>query len=104
MKSKIHLRKVSHYHLEEVESFVRATVDLFNDQDQPIAAGQKVLLKPNILRGAPPEKCITTHPVVLEAVCRVLSDAGVKQIDISDSPVFGSLRHGAEKAGYGPLP
>lgn len=103
MKSKILLRKVNDYKLAEVEAFVRETVDLFGVSDRLFAPGQKVLLKPNLLRAARPERCVTTHPAVVEAVCRVLKDCGVRQIDISDSPAMGSLFYVADKAGYTPL-
>lgn len=103
MKSKIVLRKINSYSLGEVETFVRDTVDLFSASGQLFTAGQKVLLKPNLLRSGKPERCITTHPVVLEAVCRVLKDCGVRQIDISDSPGLGSLSYVSDLAGYTPL-
>ena len=47
---------------------------------------------------------MTTHPVLVESVCRVLKDFGVSTIDISDSPAIGSLFAVAKKAGYGDLP
>ncbi|GIT65386.1 MAG: hypothetical protein Ct9H300mP23_10130 [Nitrospinota bacterium] len=43
---------------------------------------------------------MTTHPVVVEAMCRVLKDFSVGQITISDSPALGSLEAVASKAGY----
>lgn len=99
MRSKIILRKTEAYNLEEVEAFVRDAVLQFGG----FASGQSVLLKPNLLKAARPELCVTTHPVVLEAVCRVLKDCGVRQIDIGDSPAMGSLAHVAHTAGYDPL-
>lgn len=33
---------------------------------------QKLLLKPNIVKGIKPEECATTHPAVIEAVIKVL--------------------------------
>ena len=103
MKSKIILRKINDYRLEDVETFVRDTVNLLGGSSPLFTSGQKVLLKPNLLKAANPEQCVTTHPLVLEAVCRVLGDYGVTQIDISDSPAIGSLSHVSDKAGYAPL-
>jgi len=101
MKSKILLRKVSNYNLGEVESFVR---DAFSLCDNSLFKNnQNILLKPNLLRAFPPSRCVTTHPVVLEAVCRVLRDLGVGKIDIGDSPAMGSLVHVARMAGYDSL-
>ena len=98
MKSKTLLRKVPTYDLREVESFVR---DAFALCDVSLfEKNQSILLKPNLLRAFHPSHCVTTHPVVLEATCRVLRDMGMGKIDISDSPAMGSLEHVASKAGY----
>ncbi len=103
MKSKVILRKTNDYNLEEVETFVRDAVELFSSPNRLFTAGQKVLLKPNLLIAAAPERCVTTHPIVLEAVCKVLKDCGVSHIDIGDSPALGSLPRVFNKAGYTPL-
>jgi len=101
VKTKILVRKIKGYDLKEVEAFVREAVALFGSSR--FQKGQSVLLKPNLLRAASPERCVTTHPVVLEAVCRVFRDLGAGRIDISDSPAMGSLKYTAIKAGYGKL-
>ncbi len=103
MKSKILLRKIPRYSLESVEAFVQDSVALFGGGTPMFQSGHKVLLKPNLLRAFEPERCVTTHPVVVEAVCRVLKDFSVGRIVLSDSPAFGSLESVARKAGYGPL-
>ncbi|VAX33093.1 hypothetical protein MNBD_NITROSPINAE05-126 [hydrothermal vent metagenome] len=103
MKAKILLRKIESYDLKEVEQFVRESFQQVAAQNTVFQSGQKVLLKPNLLRAFTPERCVTTHPVILEAVCRVLKDHSINQIDISDSPALGSLTAVARKAGYGPL-
>jgi len=103
MKSKVHLQKLESYTLDKVESFVRDALSVINEKEPLFSAGQKVLLKPNLLRGFSPEHCVTTHPVVVEAMCRVLKDFSVGQITISDSPALGSLEAVASKAGYDPL-
>ena len=38
--------------------------------------GKKVLVKPNMLSGRPPERAITTHPSIVRAVTKWLLDAG----------------------------
>jgi uncharacterized protein (DUF362 family) len=103
MKSKVHLQKINIYSLDKVESFVRDALSVIDEKNSLFSSGQKVLLKPNLLRGFSPKKCVTTHPVVVESVCRVLKDYSVGQITISDSPALGSLEAVASKAGYGPL-
>lgn len=100
MKSKVHLQKIESYSLDSVEKFVRDSLKVLDPEASLFSPGQKVLLKPNLLRGFKPERCVTTHPVVMEAVCRVLKDLSVSQIVISDSPALGSLSAVADKAGY----
>jgi len=103
MKTRILLKKIKHYDLNEVEQFVRDSFSEFDSADRPFRSGQKVLLKPNLLRAFKPDRCVTTHPVLLEAVCRVLKDRSINHIVISDSPALGSLPAVARKAGYDPL-
>ena len=50
-----------------------------------VKPGQKVLLKPNLLRKARPEEAVTTHPAVVKAVAELVIAAGGKVI-IGDSP------------------
>jgi uncharacterized protein (DUF362 family) len=100
MKSKVHLQKFQGYSLDTVEQFIQNSLKVLNAEVSFFGPGQKVLLKPNLLRGFKPERCVTTHPVVMEAVCRVLADLSVSQIVISDSPALGSLSAVAGKAGY----
>lgn len=103
MKTRILLKKIDRYNLNAVEQFVRDSFDEFDCVDRPFRSGQKVLLKPNLLRAFKPDRCVTTHPILLEAVCRVLKDRSIHHIAISDSPAFGSLPAVAQKAGYAPL-
>ena len=43
-----------------------------------VTRDERVLLKPNILAGCSPEQAVTTHPAVLEAMIRILLEAGVR--------------------------
>ena len=103
MKSKVHLQKIENYSLDKIESFVRDALSVIDEKGTLFSSGQKVLLKPNLLRGFSPENCVTTNPIVVESVCRLLKDYSVGQITISDSPALGSLEAVASKAGYDPL-
>jgi uncharacterized protein (DUF362 family) len=100
MKSQVHLQKLNSYSLDGVVHFVRNSLKVLDPESSLFGHGQKVLLKPNLLRGFEPGRCVTTHPVVVEAVCQVLKDLSVSHIVISDSPALGSLSVVARKAGY----
>ena len=48
--------------------------------------GIRVLIKPNLIAAKKPETVATTHPSVVEAVLRWLTEQGVKDIVVADSP------------------
>ena len=50
-----------------------------------LADKQTVLVKPNLLGAFHPDKAVTTHPVVLDAVITILKDLG-KEVILGDSP------------------
>ncbi|MCF8106972.1 MAG: DUF362 domain-containing protein [Desulfohalobiaceae bacterium] len=53
-----------------------------------VSAGEKIVLKANLLLPAGPEKAVTTHPAVLNAAGKVLLDSGARPV-IADSPGSG---------------
>lgn len=55
-----------------------------------VKGGQRVLLKPNMLSAKGPERAITTHPAFVEAVARLVRQAGGVPV-IGDSP-GGAIR------------
>ena len=55
-----------------------------------VKRGQKVLLKPNLLQGADPDRAITTHPSIIKAVGSLVQEAG-GIITIADSPGSGAV-------------
>lgn len=63
-----------------------------------INPGEKVLLKPNLLCGKPPEKGVSPHPSIIEAVIKLVNEVGAKPL-IGDSPSIESLEKAAAIAG-----
>jgi uncharacterized protein (DUF362 family)/Pyruvate/2-oxoacid:ferredoxin oxidoreductase delta subunit len=64
---------------------VRESIDLLGGMAQFVQPGQKVLLKANLLSATPPERGIVTHPAVVEAMVRLVQEAGGMPL-IADSP------------------
>lgn len=75
--------------------------------------GMRVVLKPNLLARYAPDRAVTTHPGVVEAVARVLKAHGVDDITLADSPggpysaallqgiyTTGGMAGAAERAGF----
>ncbi|NLE99690.1 MAG: DUF362 domain-containing protein [Anaerolineales bacterium] len=50
-----------------------------------VRPGMRVLLKPNMLTAAPPERAVTTHPALIETVARLVREVG-GVVSIGDSP------------------
>lgn len=73
---------------EEVFKAVRKAVRLAGGL--PNVKGKKVLIKPNLLSDAAPDKAVTTHPSVVWAVAKLVQDAG-GIVTIADSPGAGIL-------------
>ncbi|MFP4362817.1 MAG: DUF362 domain-containing protein [Spirochaetia bacterium] len=65
----------------------------------PDVKGKNVLIKPNLLSGAMPEKAVTTHPEILRAAIRKVKKEGAARILVGDSPGFHNSNTAAEKAG-----
>ena len=64
-----------------------------------IGPGTRVLLKPNLLLPAAPEKAVLTHPAVVRAAAELLVDAGAR-VSISDSPATGTFARIMRVSGY----
>lgn len=86
MKQPVVLIPIDTYDEDQVYAAVRQGVELLGGMEQFIRQDEKVLLKPNLLARALPQKAITTHPAVFGAVCRLLKDQGYAHVSYGDSP------------------
>jgi uncharacterized protein (DUF362 family) len=84
----VSLVKCDDYQRDNVEKAIRRTIDLIGGIGAFVSPGQKVLVKFNLLRGAAPEKCVTTHPEVVYAVAKILKEYGCDVL-LGDSPGSG---------------
>ncbi len=95
--------KVSIAHCEDydrgrVAAAVKMSFEYFGGINNFIHKGDKVLLKPNLLKASALEECVITHTVVIEAVAQKVLEAGAIPI-IGDSPAFGAVRKITQRAG-----
>ncbi|MDR3166710.1 MAG: DUF362 domain-containing protein, partial [Treponema sp.] len=67
----------------------------------PEVGGKTVLLKPNIVMDASPEKAVTTHPAFLEAVIRLVWEGGASRILVGDSPGLQGPNFSGKVSGLG---
>jgi len=85
---KVFIEKISEYELPAISSFI-SKVFAELKLEEKLQNCQTILLKPNLLGPYPPERAITTHPVIVEAVIIILQTLG-KEVWLGDSP-GGSL-------------
>ncbi|NLB01152.1 MAG: DUF362 domain-containing protein [Methanomicrobiales archaeon] len=68
------------YTPDRVDAAVRRAIDLLGGIGRFVTPGESVLLKPNLLQGQDPERCVTTHPTVVAAVARILVEHGCRVV------------------------
>ncbi|HEX2968848.1 MAG TPA: DUF362 domain-containing protein [Bacteroidales bacterium] len=95
MNNRIAVRKCTEYNLEEIVGLIR---EIYKVTEGPDVKGRKVLLKPNILSDNDPAKCISTHPVVFEAMAMFLKEEGAIVV-AGDSPAIHLNRFRPVKSG-----
>jgi uncharacterized protein (DUF362 family) len=95
MNNKISIRKCREYDLQQVSDLIS---DIYLKTDGPDVTGKRVLVKPNILTDDDPSKCISTHPVVVEAMVRFLQYKGATVL-VGDSPAVHTQKFKGLKSG-----
>lgn len=101
IKSTVALVRCDAYDDEPVYKAVEAGVDLLGGISYFIKPGEKIVIKPNVLIGTNPRKCVTTHPSVFKAVGRLLQKAEAS-VYYGDSPSFGKCEGNMKRAGLKP--
>jgi uncharacterized protein (DUF362 family)/Pyruvate/2-oxoacid:ferredoxin oxidoreductase delta subunit len=81
-----------------VDAAVARGLELVGGASRFAAAGERIVLKPNLLVPSVPEKAVTTHPTVFSAVARALAAEGAT-LTWGDSPGFGGGEAAGRKAG-----
>ncbi|MDQ1238976.1 MAG: hypothetical protein QG577_1161, partial [Thermodesulfobacteriota bacterium] len=85
---------IEHANYETVRNAVEKAFELF-----PLEiSGQKVLIKPNVLRASDLQEGIVTHPAVLRAVVDKIESMAPATIVVGDNP--GIFSYGANEASF----
>ncbi len=79
------LARCDRYEPQEIRSALKDIFAPYGGLEAIVAAGQKVLLKPNLLSAALPSETVTTHPTVVKVMAEMVRDLGGK-VYIGDSP------------------
>lgn len=91
---KVSVEKCSDYNNEKVAKVLNKSLKNIGFE---FKKGMKILIKPNILSPTIPEKAVTTHPVIIEELCKILKKKNCK-IFIGESSAY-STELGFKKSG-----
>ena len=84
-KPVVSIVRCDEYDLDRIEDAVRRGIDLIGGMASFVEPGQRVLLKPNLVRSMTPDRAATTHPTVVAAVAKMVIEAGATPV-IVESP------------------
>ena len=96
-KTKIALVRCDIYEDDRVYKAVSDGINLLGGISQFARPAERIVMKPNVLLGTNPEKCVTTHPAVFKAVGRLLKEMGAN-VYYGDSSSFGKCEANLKKA------
>jgi len=98
-RSTVAIVRCESYDHNSVKEAIKTGFELLGGVSNFFRKDEKVLLKPNILSGDSPVKCIGPHPLVFRAIAEEISQTKA-HISFGDSPGFGSPAGNARKAGF----
>jgi len=98
-KSRVAVIGCDSYDEAEVSAAVQKGIELIGGITSFVKAGEKIVIKPNVLIGSNPEKCVCTHPVVFKAVAEVLKNANTT-LSYGDSSGFGGAGVNMRMGGF----
>ncbi|MDT8317853.1 MAG: DUF362 domain-containing protein [bacterium] len=97
-KNRVSIASCSDYDKGQVDASLADLLLPLGGMSSFVSKGDKVFIKPNLLKAALPEKAVTTHPSLVEAVVRaVLASGGVPLV--GDSPGIGKMEKIFETTG-----
>lgn len=97
-KAKVAVVRCDTYADDKVNKAIQVGLDLLGGISAFVKPDERIVMKPNVLIGTSPEKCVTTHPAVFKAVGTILKNAGAS-VYYGDSPAFGKCETNLKKAG-----
>lgn len=97
-KSRVALVGCGTYDYETVRRAVRQGLELIGGAGGLVRAGERIVMKPNVLCGTHPDEAVSTHPSVFKAMGELLMEFGA-QVRFGDSPSLGRSDGHMRKAG-----
>jgi len=98
----VSLIRAQSYDLKQLRQSLETLLEPLGGMTAIVKPGDRVLLKPNLLTGARPQKECVTRPEVVYCVAQMVKDVGGHPF-LGDGPAFGSAAGVARANGYMPL-
>jgi uncharacterized protein (DUF362 family)/Pyruvate/2-oxoacid:ferredoxin oxidoreductase delta subunit len=102
MISNVTIRNCKEYDPSAVQATICRVLDDLGGPQRFFSRGDRVLLKPNLLRASDPQAAVVTHPMIVEAVATIVIENGGRPY-VGDSPPMGNLKKVLQKSGYEPF-
>ncbi|MCJ7808243.1 MAG: DUF362 domain-containing protein [Dehalococcoidia bacterium] len=96
-KSKVAIIRCDTYDEDQVYEAIKAGVDLIGGISSFVSPGETIVLKPNVLFGTDPQKCVTTHPSVFKAAGKLIMNTKTT-VYYGDSPSFRKCEWNMKRA------
>lgn len=84
-RSEVSIVKCSSYDQKQIDKAVETSIENIGGLDQFVKEGMRVHIKPNLLTAKSPDKAATTHPTVVRAIAKQVTELG-GFVTIGDSP------------------
>ena len=97
-RSTVAVVRCASYDPDEVRAAVHRGLDPLGGIGRFVAAGETIVLKPNLLVGRSPDRSVNTHPAVFRAVAEEALTCGA-MVRYGDSPGVGRPKDAAARAG-----
>lgn len=76
MRTKVSVARCESYEQDKAHAAMEKVLGALGGIGGVLGGGKRVIVKPNLLMAKRPEDAITTHPVLVEALCRQIIAAG----------------------------
>ena len=101
-KSDVYLLEISSYDEEIIYRNLKWALEQMGGLDdilEGVSKKSRILLKPNLVRKAEVDRAVITHPAVMTALARILSENGYENVRAGDSCGYGSAKKAMEGTG-----
>lgn len=96
--SKVAIIGCNSYDINKVRKALDTGLEYLGGIGKFARQGEKILIKPNLLVGEPPEKCVNPHPALFRTLIEQVKNTGAI-VSYGDSPAVGSTQMAARQSG-----